>query len=469
METYILQAVCFMALFIAVYFLVLRNETFFTYNRLYLILTPLIALLLPLFKITAFQTAIPVERFTTLLPEIFLGSATEGPSEIPPTGASVYVINWWFIYVTGALLSMAYLALKFYKLSRFITHSPGDKIITMPGSSEAFTFLNYIFIGDRIDTLSRKRILAHENIHIQKKHSLDLLYFELLRVVLWFNPLVYLYQKEIALLHEYEADYLATRKQSKKQYYTALLNATFGTQQLSFTNTFFNQSFIKKRIIMLQKSKSKKIALTKYALIIPMILGMLFYVSCSEDNGNQDKSQASLENQIADLKFALEEKENLSDDELKRLSELITASNQKRTDNSLKSLRLPYTIEYDSLPSVPFAVIDRVPVYPGCESLTSNEERKVCMSEMIAQFVNSQFDIKMANGLGLSGTTKIYTSFMIDKNGDITNVQARAPHPALQEEVFRIVKQLPKMKPGKQGGKPVGVLYSLPVTFKIAE
>lgn len=123
----------------------------------------------------------------------------------------------------------------------------------------------------------------------------------------------------------------------------------------------------------------------------------------------------------------------------------------------------------EEIGDVPFAVIESVPIFPGCEGLNNNEERKQCMSKKISEFVNKNFDTGLAADLGLSGINRVYVQFKIDKKGNIVNVAARAPHPRLQSEGERVIKKLPKMKPGQQRGQNVGVLYSLPITFQVQD
>ena len=125
--------------------------------------------------------------------------------------------------------------------------------------------------------------------------------------------------------------------------------------------------------------------------------------------------------------------------------------------------------EEEEVADVPFAVIEDVPIFPGCENLKDNEERKACMSEKVMKFVQKEFDTDLGSELGLSGITRVIVQFKIDKQGKITDVRARAPHPRLEQEAARVVNKLPKMQPGKQRGKPVGVVYSLPITFQIQD
>ena len=117
---------------------------------------------------------------------------------------------------------------------------------------------------------------------------------------------------------------------------------------------------------------------------------------------------------------------------------------------------------------VPFAVIENVPVFPGCERGNNAKKRK-CMSEKIAKFVQRKFNTELAGDLGLSGRQRISVIFKIDKFGNVTGVRARAPHPRLEKEAQRVINLLPKMQPGKQRGKAVIVPYSLPIIFQVQD
>ncbi|NND10710.1 MAG: energy transducer TonB, partial [Flavobacteriaceae bacterium] len=117
---------------------------------------------------------------------------------------------------------------------------------------------------------------------------------------------------------------------------------------------------------------------------------------------------------------------------------------------------------------VPFAVIENVPVYPGCEK-GNNAAKKACMSSKIQKFVQKKFNTELAGDLGLTGKQRINVVFKIDKNGNVTGVRSRAPHPRLEQEAARVINALPKMKPGKQRGKAVIVPYSLPIIFQVQD
>ena len=116
--------------------------------------------------------------------------------------------------------------------------------------------------------------------------------------------------------------------------------------------------------------------------------------------------------------------------------------------------------------NIPFTAIENAPIFPGCERKKDNA-RKKCMSDKITKHVQRKFNGDIAGELGLSGVQKIYVMFKIGKNGEIVEVQSRAPHPRLQKEAERVINMLPKMKPGKQRGVPVNVQYSLPIIFQV--
>ena len=117
---------------------------------------------------------------------------------------------------------------------------------------------------------------------------------------------------------------------------------------------------------------------------------------------------------------------------------------------------------------VPFAVIENVPVFPGCEKGNNDTKRK-CMSDKITKFVQKKFNTDIAGDLGLTGRQRISVIFKIDKGGNVAGVRSRAPHPRLQKEAARVINLLPKMKPGKQRGKAVIVPYSLPILFQVQD
>jgi protein TonB len=150
----------------------------------------------------------------------------------------------------------------------------------------------------------------------------------------------------------------------------------------------------------------------------------------------------------------------------KEVEETIIESTETDEKEAVKVERIVEVEEEEIMEDVPFAIIEDVPVFPGCKG--TKAQLKECLQDKITQHVNRKFNSELASDLGLTpGIKRIFVMFKIDKTGNITDVQARAPHKRLQDEAIRVVESLPKMIPGKQRGRPVGVKYSLPIAFKV--
>ncbi|WP_407556573.1 energy transducer TonB [Winogradskyella sp. 4-2091] len=285
----ILQIVAFQALFLLVYDAFLKRETFFNYNRAYLIVTSILSLVLPFLKFPELKT-MTTKDVVIHLPEVFIGVKTPTSYDIQIAEQVGIVIEqpqtpiWQIVVVSGIVVSAFIFLIKLTKIY-WLKHKNPKRwngnilIVNLIKSSAAFSFFNTIFLGDHISETEKPTIYQHELVHIKEYHTIDLLFFELLRIVFWFNPLLYIYQNRIKELHEYIADAKAVKQTGKSEYYTSLLNQVLDVHHVSFTNTFFNKSLIKKRITMLQKSKSKQLHLIKYAVLIPMVFAMLIYTS----------------------------------------------------------------------------------------------------------------------------------------------------------------------------------------------
>lgn len=478
MGNYILQTIAFQLVFLLVYELLLKKETFFTYNRIYLLLSPVLAMILPLLNFPVLQNAVPAET-AVLLPEVFLGTkpTAETASEIPVMIGEANAIGWlWLCYGIGVLGSIVFFLKKYTALKRLfrnpvISETPEFRIIRVHNSDLACTYFSTIFLGDRLKAQEAEQILSHELVHVKHKHSFDLLFFELLKILFWFNPLIYIYQSRISVLHEFIADEGVVKKVKKQDYFQQILNTAFGTNNISFVNQFFNHSIIKKRIVMLQKSRSKTIAKFKYLILLPLMLLMLTYVACSDDPAvPKVEQEATAQQKLEQIKAIVEDGTPVSEADKEEISQILSTISSTDLDKSVQKEQVQ-KLKNATSPGgdVPFAVIEEVPVFPGCEDLSDNEAKKECLSQNIINVVNKNFNTALGKELGLTGVNRIYVQFKITSQGDVEVMGVRAAKPELEEEARRVVNLLPQMTPGKQGGEEVGVLYTLPITFRVAE
>ena len=124
-------------------------------------------------------------------------------------------------------------------------------------------------------------------------------------------------------------------------------------------------------------------------------------------------------------------------------------------------------IKDEFIEDVDFVSIQDAPVFKGCENL-SKEKNKICFDKKMKQFVQRNFDVELANEIGLqSGRHKIQTQFVINDKGEVVDIRIRTAYKTLEKEALRIIKKLPKFKPGKQNDRTVKVRYNLPISFSL--
>ena len=479
MITYILESLAFQLVFLLAYDLFLKKETFFQWNRAYLLGTFALSIILPWVKVEALTTSMPeglqtTTVFLTQLNGVVLGPGAEETSILQQ-------ISWPYLVLgLGSLFATIWFAYKLVQIKRLrhkgaVEHYREFTKVTVPQSTSAFSFFRNIFMGEEIQKDKEDNILAHELVHVKQWHSLDLLFFELARIVFWFNPLVYIYQNRVAELHEFIADERAV-KHNKADHFEMLLSQAFHTQNISFVNQFFNRSLIKKRIVMLQKKKSKAVWQLKYALLLPLVLGMLVYTSCESEKSNtvsDSERQLSLEERLQMLSNEIEGKDSLTESERNQIAKMaqtmIDQTNKSASEVNGWTVKAginpPASVERDSTDAVAFAVIDEVPIFPGCENAV---DKKQCFNEKIVEHIKKHFRYpEAAEKQGIQGRVSIL--FTIDTNGEISSIKKRGPSEILENEAVRIIERLPKMQPGKHKGETVNVPFAIPITFKLKD
>jgi len=479
MIQYILECIAFQLLFLVIYDFFLKRETFFQWNRAYLLGTFLLSLILPWVKIEAFKQQVP-QTFSRYPDFLWNLNAVQ---VVPMEEASGWQLTWQEgVFYSGMFLALLFFVFKLRQVYLLKKHGeqvqfPNFTQVIITNSSIAFSFFKSIFIGDKVLKMKHDTIIEHELVHIRQGHTWDLLFFELMRIMAWFNPLVYVYQNRVSELHEFIAD-AHVAKEDKSEQYQQLLSQVFQTEHISFINQFFTKSLIKKRIVMLQKSKSKKVWQLKYLLLIPMVLGILLYTSCEIEKKQLEELSESAD-EVIDKEELLITMYNDLATERNRLVKSADENNPIiiNLDNQLKKLkaRIDYgdkknatTVKfevkkYNDDTEVPFAVVDEVPIFPGCEDAA---DKRSCFNDKIQLHISKNFNYPLAaQEAGIQG--RVSVMFLITSDGTIDNIKMRGPDKLLEDEVERIIKKLPKMSPGKHKGKLVSVPFSIPVNFKL--
>lgn len=256
---YLLQVNIYLIIFYCFYKLLLNKETYFGLNRLYLVSSGIFSLAIPFLRFEVFSQKIVSNELYVSVSEI--NTVVSNYAVLPQTQEQ---------YDWGRLIVIIYiLGVFIYLLSFLYQLFTINQLFNKPGENGAFSFLNRKSVAANLP--ERATIDLHEDIHVKQLHSLDVIFFEIIGIITWFNPVIYAYKKTIKNIHEYLADEAAAKFQGDKETYAMLLlSQALGIKPNSLTNAFASKSLIKKRIFMLHKQRSKKIAVLKYGIFIPL-------------------------------------------------------------------------------------------------------------------------------------------------------------------------------------------------------
>lgn len=154
-------------------------------------------------------------------------------------------------------------------------------------------------------------------------------------------------------------------------------------------------------------------------------------------------------------------------DDLEEIEETVLETTETDETESVEVMEIENIEEVEEeeiFENIPFAIVEDVPVYPGCKG--TKEQKRQCLQDKIRIHVNKTYNTEIPQDLGLSaGKKKVFVQFKINKEGNVTDARARGPHKRLETEAIRVVNLLPKMTPGKQRGRSVSVSYTLPITL----
>lgn len=278
---YLLESSFCLIVFYLFYHFLLRKETHFQLNRAYLINSALLSLGIPIINID-FDKASQVSGADQIFPvlnrldEIQIGfqqTITQESNTLHLSVADVVT----YIYLAGFFVMTLKLAKGLFRLFAIIRRSPKmkdtDHTLLISDDIPAASFFSYIFWQDKTDKndLVQKTILDHEMVHVRQWHSLDVIAMELMVIVKWFNPLIYLFRNSLKQTHEFIADkYVTERMIDKVSYTQILLNNKASVDLPPATNHFYGN--IGKRIKMLDTKQSSWLSQTRYLMAIPIVL-----------------------------------------------------------------------------------------------------------------------------------------------------------------------------------------------------
>lgn len=286
---YLLQVIIASAILYLYYHVALRNKKFHQYNRFYLLAAVVVSLLVPFLKIPVyFSTQATQSSFVLQTLTVISSSGTEETVSALPTEqvvASAFdpADLLYYVYAFLALFAFTRILLSLFKIRKLSRNNPVEKIdnINFVNTTEPatpFSFFHWLFWNRNIELRSEKgeQIFRHELFHIQQRHSLDIIFIELLTVVFWINPFFHLIKKELRAIHEFLADKFAINETEKWSYAELLLMQALQTKQ-SLVNPFFHNQ-IKRRIAMITSPQKTSHRYLRKLLVLPVtaILVILF-------------------------------------------------------------------------------------------------------------------------------------------------------------------------------------------------
>ena len=285
MIEYIYKSSLVLFLFYVFYKVFLENEKMHMFNRFYLLFALLLSINIPFLNIKT-ETEIPFQILR------IKASETNSINQNLPI---LNNYNWKTILVTLSIIMTILFIIRFIKnltslykrikVNQSIIYK-NTKIILLDDVVIPYSFFNHIFINKKEFQSNKiqEEILSHELVHVHQKHSLDIIFIELLKALFWFNPIIYAYKKAIQLNHEFLADEHVINKHKNISFYQTLL---LENQAITTSNLASNLNYLttKKRIIMMTKITSEKNIFLRKTLVLPVLL-LSFTISCVKDNNS---------------------------------------------------------------------------------------------------------------------------------------------------------------------------------------
>ena len=409
-------------LFYALYLWLFRRDRWFDLSRAYLFIILGFCSLFPWFQLPAsVMSSTPATEFLMTVdnPETYVVGNI--PMEEPELSLKLDIIP--SIYFGGVALMLAILIIQLtaqaVRIRRLRREYPvygrangfeipkGALLILVPDNTEPYSFFKHIVVGTRgLDEEEMHCILAHESVHVSRNHSIDIVCMRVSCCVLWFIPFAWMMLHELRAVHEYQAD-AAAADGDNKDYLRLLYRQTTGFGYGHITNKF-NSINIKKRIVMMNKTKSR-FGAWKMLAALP-VAALLMMVGCKPAPA-----------EVADSLAPQEE---------------VAVS----ADNTIGD-----------------ALIDPVedePQFPGGME---------ALMKYLSENIKYPEQAKKENIQG-----RVYVTFVVEKDGSITDAKVlRSIGGGCDEEALRVVNAMPKWEPGKLQGTPVRVQFNLPIVFKL--
>ena len=428
---YILKSAACLAVFYLFYKLLMSRDTFHRFNRFALLGLLVLSSLLPLVEASVNSPAAVQETMLTLEQLLLMADIQpegESMAAATPSATVLWLRAALLVYLTGIVFFIVRNLCSLARLGRLIRQGKREALDSyLPDRKEKnvrlvvhdhdiapFSWMHWIVIARKDLEENGREILIHELAHIRNRHSWDLLLADLCIFVQWFNPAAWLLKQELQNIHEYEADETVLREGvNARNYQMLLIKKAVGTRLYSMANSF-NHSSLKKRITMMLKEKSNPWARAKYLYILPLAA-------------------------LAVTAFARPEVSAVAD-EISAVKVIAPAVHDSIQPNVQTAV------------AAPSSALDQMPEFPGgMEALNTYLRNNIRYPQE-------------AQKAGIQG--RVIIQFIVSKDGSITDAEvAHSVDPQLDAEALRLIKNMPRWKPGMRKGQAIRVKQTLPIRF----
>lgn len=433
--------------FYLVYSIMLSRDTSYGRNRAFILVSLLSALIFPFITL---QTIKPwnIQFFGKILSEVFVTATSNTNKTLNSWISSLGILQMIYsIYIIVVCIFIFKLLIDLFNLLFLIMRhrDEGSRIIRFHGfNTSGFSAMGYIFINAKLSTEDADEIIRHEQNHLKRNHFMDIIFIEMVKAFQWFNPVVYLFNRSLRAIHEYQADQECLNSGVPMvNYQSLLLSQIFKSRAFNLTNSFSNPSLIKKRMVMMTKKRTSAVASAKILIVVPVI-GVVF-LAISAYRGIPNSSVKQIIPVISTQSSSIESK-----------SELMPPPPPPPPQHSVSNENVKVVREEptNEQSETPFVVVEEMPMFPGGD---------IALLNYI--FENTRYP-ETAKKQNIQG--KVIIRFCVTSDGNVSMASVlKGVSPELDTEAMRVVNTLPAFKPGRQGGKAVPVWYMVPIAFTL--
>ena len=415
---YVGRSGLYLSLFYAFFLLVMRHTTLFRFNRIALLAGSAVCLVLPFIKIRTVEAVFAEAGELTML------SASEAMQQEAVAAAIPWTSVLAGLYFLGLAAVLVAILVSSGKMARLMRGGTVQKLedcmlVVSEEDIPSFSWGRCVVIGKK-DLEKNPAILLHERMHVECRHSVDLLLFSVFQLLFWWNPLVWITRTELKLLHEYEADEkVLDNGIDATQYQLLLVRKSVGEERFSLASGF-QHAKLKNRITMMLKKSTSGGMRWAYLALLPILLLAMY--ACNSPKSQEKEAEMAVQEGPAPSTYQ------------------VTVTDEPALDED----------------AVPFQMIEVKPTFGNGDA---NE---------FSKWVNSHLHYpEAAKAAGKQG--RVILTFVVDTDGSVVDAKVlRGVDPDLDAEALRVISSCTeKWTPGMQDGKPVRVHYVFPVIFQL--